>query len=219
MIELIDYYLVGRRSGNGLQGYNLNLSRGDVCAVQSDSHADAHTFLKALATLVSPLRGEYRFMGEALDFSDYRELLPFKKRIGYIGSDAAMISNFTIRDNLLLMRQYSENTLDVEIDANMAELIRLFEFGDKLEMKPGGLNPPILRLAIAVRELSKSPDLLLLEYPEDYIGSAKLKVFTQILSRMPLSQMVVVFVTEDKDLVKQFANTHVAISEGNLAKR
>ncbi len=218
MIELIDYYLMDHGSGHDLQGCNLSLSQGDVCAIQTDSHADAHAFLKALATLVSPLRGEYRLMGQRLDFSDYRELLPFKKRIGYIGSDAAMISNFTIRDNLLLMRQYDENDLDVEIDGDTAELIRLFEFGDKLEMKPGGLTPPILRLAIAVRELSKSPALLLLEYPEDYIGLAKLRVFTRVLSRMPLSEMVVVFVSEDKDLVKQFANTHVAISRGSLAK-
>jgi len=219
MIELVDYDIPADRPGNGLRGHNLNLSRGDACAVRTDSHADACLLLRALATLLPPRRGLYRFRGEALDFSDYRELLPVKKRIGYIGTDAAMISNYTIRDNLLLMRQYHENSLEIEIDDGMTDLIRLFGFDGQLEDKPGGLAPPTLKLAIVVREFCKSPDLLLLEYPEDYIAQAKLEVFSEALSRMPLSRMVLVFASDHDAFVEQFANTHVSISQGVLVRR
>lgn len=218
MIEFIDYVISADKSGNGLKRFNLSLSRGDVCAIRSDSPAGANTFLKALATLLNPDSGAYHLMDEALDFSDYRKLLPFKKRIGYIGSDAAMISNLTIEDNLMLMRHYDENSLEITTEGITLDLVRLFGLEETLQMRPGELTPPTLRLAIVVRELAKSPDLLLVEYPEDYIGKANLTAFKQTLAGMPLSQMTIVMVSEDEDLIDQFTNTFLSISEGTLTK-
>ena len=218
MIEFIDYVIAADKAQNCLGTINLSLSNGNVCAIRSDSPGSTHTFLRALATLLSPDSGTYRFMDETLDFSDYRELLPFKRRIGYIGSGAAMISNLTIEDNLMLMRQYSENSLDIPVEGIMLDLIRLFGLEQALAMRPGELTPPTLRLAIVVRELAKSPDLLLVEYPEDYIGKANLTAFKQTLAGMSLSQRIIIMVSEDEDLIDEFANTTLSISEGVLTK-
>lgn len=218
MIELIDYMIAADKLGNGLGSINLSLARGNVCAIRSDSPGNTQTFLKALATLLSPDGGTYRLMDETLDFSDYRELLPVKRRIGYIGSEAAMISNLTIEDNLLLMRQYNENSLDIPVEGIMLDLVRRFGLEQDLAMRPGELTPPTQRLSIVVRELAKSPDLLLVEYPEDYIGKANLTAFRQTLKDMPLSQMVIIMVSEDEDLIDEFTNTTLSISEGILTK-
>ena len=116
LIELTDYCFEAIGAGSDFNNIYFSLSKGDICQIQTDDIDDVHNFLKALATLVRPLDGRYRFMGEEISFSDYRKLLPIKKKIGYIGQDATMISNRTVRENLLLMRSYYENSASIALD-------------------------------------------------------------------------------------------------------
>jgi len=218
LIELSDYSLPATGSGSGLKNIYFAVSGGDVCFIQSDSINDAHIFLKALATLVRPENGTYRYMGETIDFSDYRKLLPFKKRIGYIGQDAAMISNRTIRENLLLLRYYFENSLLLELDENVVQLCNLFNLQNKLDLRPGELRPVELRTAIAIRELTKSLDILLLERPEDYFGHSRLDLFNEILKDNIEQGHAVVFSSNDQSFIEAFSNRQLRIADGTLTK-
>lgn len=218
LIELSDYSLPATGSGRGLKNIYFTVSGGDVCFIQSDSINDAHIFLKALATLVRPENGTYRYMGETIDFSDYRKLLPFKKKIGYIGQDAAMISNRTIRENLLLLRYYFENSLSLALDENVTQLCNLFDLQNKLDIRPGELRPVELRTAIAIRELTKSLDILLLERPEDYFGHSRLDLFNKILKDNIEQGHAVVFSSNDQNFIEAFSNRKVRIADGTLTK-
>jgi len=218
LIELSDYSLPATGSGSGLKNIYFAVSGGDVCFIQSESINDAHIFLKALATLVRPDNGTYRYMGETIDFSDYRKLLPFKKKIGYIGQDAAMISNRTIRENLLLLRYYFENSLALALDENVIQLCNLFDLQNKLDIRPGELRPVELRTAIAIRELTKSLDILLLERPEDYFGHSRLDLFNEILKDNIEQGHAVVFSSNDQSFIEAFSNRKILIADGTLTK-
>ena len=218
LIELSDYSLPATGSGSGLKNIYFAVSGGDVCFIQSESINDAHIFLKALATLVRPDNGTYRYMGETIDFSDYRKLLPFKKKIGYIGQDAAMISNRTIRENLLLLRYYFENSLALALDENVIQLCNLFDLQNKLDIRPGDLRPVELRTAIAIRELTKSLDILLLERPEDYFGHSRLDLFNEILKDNIEQGHAVVFSSNDQSFIEAFSNRKILIADGTLTK-
>jgi ABC-type lipoprotein export system ATPase subunit len=216
LIELSNYSLAPTGSGNGLDGFYLVLSKGDIYSIQADLIDDAHNLLRALATLTLPIQGRYLFMGEKLDFSDYRKLLRYKKKIGYIASDSAMISNRTIRENLLLKRNYFENSLSIDLDENTANLCRLFNIEKELDIRPAALNPLDLRLAITIRELTKPPEILLLNRPEDFVGQTKFDLFTDIFKDLLVSEMPVVLLSYHIAFIEQFATKKILITDGNL---
>jgi len=218
LIELSDYCLNPIGTGNGLNNSYFALSSGDACSMQTDSTDDAHIFLKALATLVRPVSGTYRFTGKTIDFSDYRELLPFKKKIGYIGQDSAMISNRTVRENLLLMRFYFENSVSITLDENVLKFFKLFDLEDKLDLRPGELRPVDLRNAIAIRELTKSFDVLLLDRPENYFGFKSFYIFNEILENTLEAGHAVVFFSRDRNFIETFSNRKILIAGGTLTK-
>ncbi len=218
LIELSDYCLNATGSGNGLKNSYFTLSDGDICSIQTDSSDDAHNFLKALATLVYPVNGAYRFLGEAVNFSDYRELLPIKKKIGYIGQDSVMISNRTVRENMLLMRYYFENSLSLVLDENASKLCKMFNLQDKLDLRPGDLRPVDLRIAIAIRELSKSVYVLLLDRPEDHFGYNRFALFKEIMRDIIESGPAIVFFSHDLNFIETFANMKILIKGGTLTK-
>ena len=219
LIELTDYAVSFSGSEADLKGYQFNLSRGDVCSIETRYPLKANLFIKALATLVTPESGSYRFDEEILDFSDYRKLLPFKKRIGYIAPDSYMISNRTIRENLLFRRYYFENSLSLDLDENTMNLCRLFHIDTKLHLRPGQLRPIDLRYAIAIRELTKSSDLLLLDRPEDVISVNRFKNFTEIIKKDIIPKQAVVFFSRDRYFIETLANRQIQIENGRVATR
>lgn len=218
LIELSDYCLNPIGTGNGLKNSYFALSKGDVYSMQTDSTDDAHLFIKALATLVRPVNGTYRFMGETISFADYRKLLSIKKRIGYIGQDAAMISNRTVRENLLLMRCYFEDSLSLSLDENAIKYCKMFNLQDKLDLRPGELRPVDLQIAIAIRELTKSFDVLLIDRPEDYFGYNRFHLFKEILKDILEAGHAAAFFSRDRNFTETFGNRKILIKDSTCAK-
>jgi ABC-type ATPase involved in cell division len=214
VIELSDVTLAARGSGNGVHNICFNLSAGEVVSVKADSPDDGHVFLRALATLDTPLSGQYRFAGQILDFSDYRHLLPVKKRIAYVAPDTAMLSNRTIRENLLFMRYYYENSLSINLAESVENLCRRFGIYDKLDLRPAGLNAQDLEISIYVKEMSKMPDLILINSPEDFIGHTQTDLVLEHFQQVVQQGLPVVFLSYDKDFGEAFANRTVWIRQG-----
>jgi ABC-type lipoprotein export system ATPase subunit len=212
LIELCDYVLAPMGSGYGIQRFSFAISQGDVYAVEASHPDDATLFLRALATLVSPRKGIYRFDGKRKDFGNYRDLLGCKQRIGYIAPDAALISNLTLRQNLLLRRYYFENTLSDHLDDTLQTLCRAFNILDKLDKRPTGLNTMDVQAAIVIRELSKDPDVLLLTRPEDFIGHTYFDTLGRLFNDWIDKRLPVVILSYDRRLVRRFANRKVTIT-------
>jgi ABC-type lipoprotein export system ATPase subunit len=216
LIELSDYSLAAAGSGSGIQGFDFALDPGDVCAIESQHADDAHVFLRALATMIRPLKGSYFFKGRECDLRRYQEMLDCKKQIGYVARDTALISNLTVRQNLLLQRYYHENRLDIDLAQDVLGLSEAFGLGEKLDRRPSGLNAMETQAAIVIRELGKKPAVLLLGQPEDFIGHAKFDLITQLFDRLIAERLPIVFLSFDRRLVGRFANRIVMIAGGAL---
>jgi len=215
LLELSNYRIKSTHP-NSLKPFYFALAADGRCCVQTDSQGHAQTFLKALATLVPPVEGTYRFEDQTLNFKDYRKLLPIKRQIGYIAPDATLISNRSVLDNLLLMRYYFENRFNLALDEETEKLCRRFDLLDKLKMRPAELNPLDFNIAVAIRELSKAPKLLLLEQPENLIGDNRLEMLIAVLKDRLLQKLPIVFISYNQSFNTAVANQKVLISNGDL---
>jgi ABC-type lipoprotein export system ATPase subunit len=216
IIELTDYSFNSKKMARPFKPFDLSLTLGDVVSISTDSGHDALLFLKALATLTPPLQGIYRYKQNILDFSSYKKLLDVKKNIGFITSHAALISNRTVRENLLLMRAYFTNSLSYQLDEHTQELCRLFSFENKLELRPAALADQDYRSVVTVRELIKKPQIILLEYPEKFVGISNLGVFNEILFDMLGGEVCIVFLSEYQHFIETFSKRELVISKGSL---
>lgn len=195
----------------------LQLAAGDACHLHVHHLDDALWCLRAIATLIVPISGRVVFKGEAVDYRDYRNLLPVKRRIGYIGPDAAMISNISVRDNLLYARMYAENNLTPEMDEFMIRWCREFQIYDKLDQRPAALNEQEQHFAIAIRELAKQPDILVLFNPEDTIGHAQLMFFLAHVRQMRDNATAIVFSSSSRRFVEPLTNRCLTITDRRWA--
>ncbi len=211
-----DYTLAPQGSGYGINGFYFALSSGDVCAVEAQNPDDANVFLRSVATLIKPVKGTYRYDGKRINMASYKEALNCKPKIGYIAPDAALISNLTIRQNILIQRYYRENDLTIDLDEKLQNLCDDFGICNKLDMRPADLNTMESQMAIVIREISKKPQVLLLDRPEDFIGHAKFDTLVEIFNDWITKEKPVVFLSYDRRLIRRFANRKILIANGAL---
>ncbi len=211
-----DYTLAPQGSGHGIKGFYFALSPGDVCAVEAQTPDDAAIFLRAVATLIRPVKGTYRYDGKRIDLKSHKDLLECKPKIGYIAPDAALISNLTIRQNILIQRYYRENDLTIDLDEKLQTLCDTLGICSKLDMRPADLNLMESQMAIVIREISKKPQVLLLDRPEDFIGHAKFDILVEIFNDWIAKMKPVIFLSYDRRLIRRFANRKVMITNGVL---
>lgn len=211
--ELTAYKMACPDGSTLLNADHLALSRGDVCTVESESAQSPALLFRALATLSSPVSGTYRFMGEVLDFTDYRLLLPFKRKIGYIGHDAALLSNRTIKENLLLGRHYFENNLSIGLDEWAATLCRTFNISEKLDIRPSDLTPAETMTAVMIREMTKPSALLLIDRPEGFMDDSYLRAFADSLQVLIKKQIPVVM-HSNENMMNRLSEKTIRIRRG-----
>jgi len=211
VVTLENYALHDMTTGSRLQDFNFSLAPGEACSVSADDADAAHLFTSALATLVYPIFGRYIFLDDVLDFGKYQNLLECKKQIGYFGPDAALVSNLTIRQNLLLSRAYFENRLDLDLDDNVKNLCDAFDLTEKLDLRPTTLSPLDIRAAIITREITKPLKLFIMDSPEDLIGQPGFDSLVTRIEHRAATGIPLVLLCENDDLIDRLTDRIVRI--------
>ena len=214
IIELRDYAHAPTGRGKGLQKFSFSLEPGDAYCLHADRIDDAHLFLRALATLEPPEEGMYLFKGEALNFVKHRTLLPIRRRIGYLGSDAALIGNRTLRTNLLLARYYFENSLSLELGEDVLSLCRLFGIEGKLDLRPSQVAPEDARAAVIIREITKGAEVFLLEQAFIVLSRPVVERYIEIVRKMIESGIPCVFYAVLPEVDRLLQKKEIHIREG-----
>ncbi len=216
VVTLENYELRDVATGSRLRNFNFSLAPGDACSISADYADDAHLLASALATLAYPISGKYIFQDAQLDFGNYQNLLEYKRRIGYFGPLAAMVSNLTVRQNLLLSRAYFENRLDLDLDDNVKDLCGEFQLAEKLDLRPTALSPLDIRAAILTREITKPLKLLIIDSPEDLIGHPGFNFLIARIEQLAAAEVPLVLVCENDALISRLTDLTVQIPMGGF---
>jgi ABC-type ATPase involved in cell division len=218
IVELTDLDLsppgTERRYGTN----RLTVAQGDVIAIVTDAPEDGRHLLRVMATLERLAGGCYRFHGTLLDLDDYRKCLAVKRRIGYVAPDAAMLSNRTLWENLLLARFYYENDLTIDIDETMRSLCRDADLSRKLDWRPSRLSDGELLKAITIREMGKAPAVMLVDRPENFMNISESDGIFNHLKNMVQSGTAVVFYSNNSRMT-DLANRRLTLAGGEIRTR
>lgn len=218
IIEITDLKLAPPGASRHYGSQGVAIAKGDVIAVVADPPMDGRHLLRVLATLDRPDRGEYRFNGKPMDMKDYRQCLAVKRRIGYVAADSAMISNQTVRENLLLARFYSENDLSIDIDETVESLCKGAGLSRRLDRRPSALSDGELLKAITIREMGKAPAVMLVDRPENFMEITEDDGVFNHLENMVRSGTAVVFVSHNRKMTG-LANRQLTLAGGEVRTR
>ncbi|MGE0352620.1 MAG: ATP-binding cassette domain-containing protein [Gemmatimonadales bacterium] len=145
--------------------FNLEVHPHETVAILGDEVSGVDT-LGALALALAPLAtGQARIFGVNLHELARREQLAFRRRVGYLPAGDGLLSNLSLRDNIVLCLRFGSEIRGSEISGRVDVILAQMRLTRVGHLRPAMANEEERRRAALGRAIALDPALMILEQP------------------------------------------------------
>jgi heme ABC exporter ATP-binding subunit CcmA len=192
-----------------LKDLNLDLLGGECIALAGPNGAGKTTFLKLLAGLVYPNRGEIFIDGAPLS----RTSTVLRSTIGFLTPTDHLYENLTVRENLdFFTGLYSKNSSHAATDRALEEVGLTRWSGEYVSALSSGMK---CRLSIAKWQLLE-PGLLLLDEPYGVLDGGGVNLLEAFLKFQCQKGSIVIVASHHISRVLQLCTRALILHQGKL---
>src|SRR5213080_3623233 len=83
-----------------LRGVSFALAKGETLVVMGGSGSGKTVLLRLIAGLIRPDAGQIRVFGRSIEGLSEEELLPVRRRMGYVFQGAALFDSLSVYENV-----------------------------------------------------------------------------------------------------------------------
>src|SRR5580704_9354874 len=120
--------------------------------------------LKLAAGLLRPSRGNIQVLGRDVSSMAERDLLAFRRQIGFVFQEGALFDSMTVGENVAY-RLHEDRVKDDEVDVRVREVLRFVELEHTLDLFPSELSGGMRRRVSIARALINQPPIVLYDSP------------------------------------------------------
>jgi osmoprotectant transport system ATP-binding protein len=195
---------------------NLDVSAGKTTVLIGPSGCGKSTILRLIIGLLEPTGGTIEIDGDRVTPTN---ILPLRRRIGYVIQEGGLFAHLTARQNILLMAKHLKQPAE-RMETRLHELCELTHFPEHaLPRYPVELSGGQRQRVSLMRALMLQPAVLLLDEPLgalDPMVRARLQdELKEIFKRL---QQTIVMVTHDMAEAGFFADCIVLLNEGRIVQ-
>ncbi|HPS38650.1 MAG TPA: hypothetical protein PL124_04480 [Candidatus Cloacimonadota bacterium] len=188
----------------GLQDFDLLLDIDRTLVINSTDEKRAKAILNAIIGLDEVIAGSLTIDGKTVE--EYIGDQPVVSVFGYVFDEGIMLSNLTLRENLLLpYRMIRDKTADDNFDEEIVAWFKFFKLEADLDSRPDFVNPALLKILGFIRPLLFSPELLLIDNPYYLLSQEQRKAVLNALNQLRKDHKMLILSTDD-DFTKGFAD-------------
>lgn len=162
-ITFLDVH-VGFDEGEILKGISFQVLSRETLVLLGETGTGKTLTLKLAAGLLQPLNGTVNVLGKDVSEMRERELLEFRREIGFVFQEGALFDSMTVADNVAY-RLREERADDQEIEERVREALRFVELEHTLELFPSELSGGMRRRVSIARALINRPRIVLYDSP------------------------------------------------------
>ncbi len=211
------------KSFNGqkvLDGVDLDVATGEIVALLGPSGTGKSVFLLHLIGLMMPDAGEIDIDGVHVNDLPERELLKFRRNVGYLFQDSALYDFMTVEENLAFpLREHGGMTAS-EISARVREFLVMVDLTEAGMKYPSQLSGGMRKRAALARAMVPGSKLLLCDEPTsglDPVRSRDISLLIRDLSRK--LGCTTVITTHDVKNAFRCADRVMVLNEGRIIAR
>lgn len=200
-----------------LRGIDLTVERGSIVVVSGRSGCGKSSLLEICAGLKRPDRGRVLWDGTPIASLSREALLAERLRIGFVFQQHALISNYSIFENIALPLRTKGTATEREIEIRVRQIMEEVALFDVDREFPESLSVGQLRSASIARALVTDPDLLLLDEPVSGQDPRTAEGIRRVLVRHQQQRArTIVMISHDPDLWVPFAVRTLQLENGKL---
>lgn len=155
---------IGFDDGDILRGISFEVAPGETKVLLGESGSGKTLVMKLAAGLLRPDSGRIAVMGHDVGEMPERDLLDFRRRIGFVFQEGALFDSVSVEENVAF-RLREENVAEPEIESRVREALRFVELEAALEKFPAELSGGMRRRVAIARALVDRPPIVFYDSP------------------------------------------------------
>jgi phospholipid/cholesterol/gamma-HCH transport system ATP-binding protein len=155
---------IGFDKGNVLEGLSFSVAPGETKILIGESGSGKTLILKLAAGLIQPDSGTVRMLGHDLGHMSEKELLAFRRNVGFVFQEGALFDSLSVSENVAYCLR-EEHVKEEDVEPRVRESLRFVEMEDAIEKLPSELSGGMRRRVSIARALVTRPDVVLYDSP------------------------------------------------------
>jgi phospholipid/cholesterol/gamma-HCH transport system ATP-binding protein len=155
---------IGFGQGDVLSGLTFSVAPRETKVLIGESGSGKTVTLKLAAGLLRPDSGTVRVLGQDLGLLSERELLNFRRQIGFVFQEGALFDSMSVADNVAY-RLREDGLAEDEIEQRVRESLRFVEMEAAIDQVPAELSGGMKRRVSIARALVSRPPIVLYDSP------------------------------------------------------
>jgi phospholipid/cholesterol/gamma-HCH transport system ATP-binding protein len=155
---------IGFDEGEVLRGISLAVMPRETLVLLGETGTGKTLTLKMAAGLLRPSQGRVDVLGNEVSAMNERELLEYRRQIGFVFQEGALFDSMTVGDNVAY-RLREDQLPEEEIAPKVEEALQFVELGHTADMLPSELSGGMRRRVSIARALATHPPIVLYDSP------------------------------------------------------
>jgi phospholipid/cholesterol/gamma-HCH transport system ATP-binding protein len=183
IVEVVDLRKAFERA-EVLRGVSFTLEKGETLVVMGGSGSGKTVLLRHVAGLVRPDSGQVRVFGQNIEHLSEEELLPIRRRMGYVFQGAALFDSLSVFENVAFpLREHTD--LPEELIRDLV-LMKLNAVGLRgaAQLVPNELSGGMARRVALARAIALDPMLVMYDEPFAGLDPISLGIVGQLIRKL-----------------------------------
>ena len=191
-------YGTGSMRVPALRGVDLEVNRGEFCAIMGRSGSGKSTLLRIIGTLERMDAGEYYLQGTDVGSLRERERCYLRRNdIGIVFQKYELLPEYTVWDNICLPLYLDRQEPDLEY---LDEILYQFGIADKKSTYPDQLSGGQQQRVAIARAMAHKPEILLADEPTGNLDHRTgMEVMETLVRARELTGQTIILVTHDNE--------------------
>jgi len=216
LIEIVSLYK-SYGENNVLRNINLSVSDNEIHGLVGRSGVGKSTLLRCINGLEKYDSGSLKIDGFEIKQHSNREIMRFRKNIGMIFQNFALMERRTVYQNVALPMKCWGYKKD-EIDKRVRELLRIVDIEDKIHEKPRVLSGGQKQRVAIARALSLNPKILLCDEATSALDPKTTKSILLLLEKINETfGIAIVLVTHQMSIIKQICHRVSILEDSEIS--
>jgi phospholipid/cholesterol/gamma-HCH transport system ATP-binding protein len=155
---------LGFDEGEILNGVSFCVRERETLVLLGETGTGKTLTLKLAAGLMRPDSGDVEVLGQKISEMGEKELLAFRRKVGFVFQEGALFDSMTVADNVAY-RLLEDRVAPDEIESRVREVLRFVELEHTLERFPPELSGGMRRRVSIARALINHPPIVLYDSP------------------------------------------------------
>jgi phospholipid/cholesterol/gamma-HCH transport system ATP-binding protein len=147
-----------------LRGLSFSVQPGETLVLLGETGTGKTLALKLAAGLLSPDSGRVRALGQDVTSKSERELLEFRRQVGFVFQEGALFDSLTVGENVAYRLQ-EDGVPAEQIEPRVQEVLRFVELQHTVDQLPSELSGGMRRRVSIARALIAHPPIVLYDSP------------------------------------------------------